>query len=279
MAPHAILVLLGDDPPAAARTHLAARLAVHLGAHVTGLAPTGRPHLDGSASAAHALETAEAARTGGWVRAQQLADRFRSAAGAEGVVSVDAVAAGGPTLPLLLHHAGCHGLVVVSAPPQGDTTRRGGVHFLEQVLAANPRPTLVVPGDGRFDHAGRRVVFAWDDSPAAVRAATDALTVLRRGSAVWLCAWRRAGDAAEDAVAARLHEVAAWLGRHGVVADCRVAQARGGVGDALLHDAAALGADLVVMGTYGHAKWIERVTGGATRTVLRHATLPLWMSH
>ena len=46
----------------------------------------------------------------------------------------------------------------------------------------------------------------------------------------------------------------------------------------MLSDAAKLGADLIVMGTYGHSRWIERVTGGVTRTALLHAPMPLWMS-
>lgn len=278
MTLHGILVLLGDDAPAAAREHLAARLAVAHGAHLTGLAPTGRPHIEDTASAAHAIDAADAARLGAWTHAEQLARRFRAAALAEGVTSVDGEAAEGGALPLLLHHAACHDLVVVSPPPPDSPGWRHGVHFVEQVLAHNARPTLVVPGAGRFDQVGRRVVVAWDDSPAAVRATTDALPVLRGAHEVWLCAWRRSGDTADGGISQRLHEVARWLARHGVNAQPRVARTHGPVGDSMLDDAAALGADLLVMGTYGHARWIERVTGGATRTALRHAALPLWMS-
>jgi nucleotide-binding universal stress UspA family protein len=40
-----------------------------------------------------------------------------------------------------------------------------------------------------------------------------------------------------------------------------------------------LGADLVVMGAYGHARWQELVLGGATRTMLESMTVPVLMSH
>ncbi|SAL86899.1 UspA domain-containing protein [Caballeronia terrestris] len=50
-------------------------------------------------------------------------------------------------------------------------------------------------------------------------------------------------------------------------------------GELLLSRAADLGADLIVMGGYGHARWQELVMGGATRTILGSMTLPVLMSH
>jgi len=43
--------------------------------------------------------------------------------------------------------------------------------------------------------------------------------------------------------------------------------------------AADLGADLIVMGAYGHARWRELVLGGVTRHMLNHMTVPVFMSH
>jgi nucleotide-binding universal stress UspA family protein len=51
------------------------------------------------------------------------------------------------------------------------------------------------------------------------------------------------------------------------------------VGDALLNRAAAVGADLIVMGGYGHSRLREFVLGGATRHVLQHLTVPVLRSH
>jgi nucleotide-binding universal stress UspA family protein len=45
----------------------------------------------------------------------------------------------------------------------------------------------------------------------------------------------------------------------------------------LLSRAASFGADLVVMGAYGHSRLRERVFGGVTRTALAEATLPVLM--
>jgi len=51
------------------------------------------------------------------------------------------------------------------------------------------------------------------------------------------------------------------------------------LGDVLLSRASDLGADLVVMGAYGHSRWQELVMGGATRSMLESMTVPVLMSH
>ena len=49
----------------------------------------------------------------------------------------------------------------------------------------------------------------------------------------------------------------------------------GDAGEVLFAQAAAQAADLLVMGAYGHTRLRELVFGGATRHVLREATLPV----
>ena len=72
----------------------------------------------------------------------------------------------------------------------------------------------------------------------------------------------------------------AAFARHGVtIALRRLAREAGGVGDTLLAAAADAGADMLVMGAYGHSRFREFVFGGATRHVLRHMTMPTLLSH
>jgi len=47
----------------------------------------------------------------------------------------------------------------------------------------------------------------------------------------------------------------------------------------LLSQAADFGADLIVMGAWGHARLQEFVLGGVTRTMLEAMTVPVLMSH
>jgi nucleotide-binding universal stress UspA family protein len=51
------------------------------------------------------------------------------------------------------------------------------------------------------------------------------------------------------------------------------------VGSTPLALAKDYGADLLVMGCYGHSRLRESVLGGASEHVLRHMTIPVMMSH
>jgi nucleotide-binding universal stress UspA family protein len=54
---------------------------------------------------------------------------------------------------------------------------------------------------------------------------------------------------------------------------------RVGVGETLLACAEDFGANLLVMGCYGHTRLREFVFGGASRHVLNHMSIPVLMSH
>jgi nucleotide-binding universal stress UspA family protein len=75
-------------------------------------------------------------------------------------------------------------------------------------------------------------------------------------------------------------DIALHLARHGVKAQIeRTVSAGIPVGEVLLSRVADLGADLIVMGAYGHSRAREVLLGGATRSVLRSMTVPILMSH
>jgi nucleotide-binding universal stress UspA family protein len=64
-----------------------------------------------------------------------------------------------------------------------------------------------------------------------------------------------------------------------VKTDFTFAASESDVGNQLLSRATDLDIDLIVMGCYGHSRLHERVLGGATRTLLEHMTIPVFMSH
>jgi nucleotide-binding universal stress UspA family protein len=69
------------------------------------------------------------------------------------------------------------------------------------------------------------------------------------------------------------------LAPHGAHVEVRRLSSDGkNVGRLLLSQAAAFGADLLVMGAYGHTQLREWMFGGVTRTVLYEAALPVLMS-
>jgi len=75
-------------------------------------------------------------------------------------------------------------------------------------------------------------------------------------------------------------DIALHLARHGVKAQIeRTVSAGVPIGELLLSRAADLGADLLVMGAYGHSRVRELLLGGATRSILASMTIPVLMSH
>jgi nucleotide-binding universal stress UspA family protein len=77
-------------------------------------------------------------------------------------------------------------------------------------------------------------------------------------------------------------QVARALLAHGIeakVEEARCVDSDVAIGEMLLSRAADFGADLIVMGAYGHGRLRELVLGGVTRTLLKTMTVPVLMSH
>jgi nucleotide-binding universal stress UspA family protein len=89
------------------------------------------------------------------------------------------------------------------------------------------------------------------------------LPLLVRAQRVELVLWSETGSDDNETLQARLDAVHRWLVRHGVASHGHIATLHAGIAEATRKRAAEMGADLIVMGAYGHARWAERVLGGA----------------
>jgi nucleotide-binding universal stress UspA family protein len=75
-------------------------------------------------------------------------------------------------------------------------------------------------------------------------------------------------------------ELARHLSRHGIDGVAETIDAAGrDVGSVLEAYVGSHGADLLVMGAFGHSRLREFVLGGATRSMLAHPPVPILMSH
>lgn len=138
-------------------------------------------------------------------------------------------------------------------------------------LFQTDRPVLLVP-PGAAGAFGQCIAVAWRDDGRAVKAVLPALRLLAAASAVHVLQGVR-GEAAAIPAPAVFQD-------HGVPAQMHVLAIGGGVfGQTLLEQAHALGADMLVMGAYGHNPLRELIFGGVTRFMLEHADLPVLMRH
>lgn len=280
MTYRSLLVQLGHDVRAAARTEAAIALARRLEAHLVGLAPTGRVEMPMVVEPAAAVgELTALAWAAMCSQAQAAADQFRAACSAAGLHSFEAVVDEADTATSLVRHSHCSDLCIVSQPDPRSPDRRAAQQIVEQVVLRSARPTLVLPYAGDFPTVGRDAMVAWDDSREAARAVADALPLLRQSTTVQVISWNETSDEPDPLLPARLDALQRWLMWQGVSAECRCETTEVPIADAILSRACDLSVDLIVMGAYGHARWTERVLGGATRGLLGAMTAPVLMSH
>jgi nucleotide-binding universal stress UspA family protein len=144
---------------------------------------------------------------------------------------------------------------------------------VEQTLLHSGRPIILAPAIAPPE-IGSSIVIGWNGSPEAVRAMTGALPFLATARDALVVT---IGDKHLESAAPALE----YLGWHGIVAKHRhVGSVPGlGPGEHLLSTAREAGADLLVMGAYGHTPWREYLFGGATHAITQVSLLPLLLSH
>ena len=146
----------------------------------------------------------------------------------------------------------------------------------ETAVFGSGRPTLLVPQDARpsqFQH----VMIAWDGSRVATRAVADAHDFLRLAKTVTIAVVTDEKTLPESNPALRLSE---YLDLHGISTTVALVQAnRRPIAGTLQDHALEIGADMMVMGAFGHSRMRDFVMGGATTGILRDLKLPVLLSY
>jgi nucleotide-binding universal stress UspA family protein len=169
-------------------------------------------------------------------------------------------------------------LCVIGGPVDDARGSRFPLQF-SALLMHSGRPVLLVPQRTCLLVPPRRVVLAWQPRREASRAIHDALALLPRDARVdVLCVDPQVGELQHGQQPGA--DIGRHLARHGLQVTVELEESRGrSVGAVIIDHAATKRADLVVMGGYGHARWREQLLGGATRSVLEQATMPVLFGH
>jgi nucleotide-binding universal stress UspA family protein len=276
-----LLVVLDAAPDTAARIELAAGLAERFGAHLVGLYPVPSPELPRAAGYADlaALEPIYRDwRARAMAQAEETRSAFEELARQRGIAVEWRAPGNGDEADPALHARYVDLAILGQRNPAGDDAALARPRP-EQVTLASGRPVLVVPYAGHFATVGRNVVVAWNAGREAARAVADAMPLLAAAEAVTVLAVDpQIGPTAQGELPGA--DIALHLARHGVAAQTeRTVSADVPIGEVLLSRLADLGADLLVMGAYGHSRTRELLLGGATRSILASMTVPVLMSH
>lgn len=154
-----------------------------------------------------------------------------------------------------------------------------GRHQLEEVVFTSGRPVIGLPAGWSVTKLGSRVLVAWDGGREATRAVFDALPMLVRAEAVRLVSVQGFLDEPVRQFTPG-DDIAATLSRHGVrVETSTFRSTRANMREELKAQALDFGADLVVMGCYGHSRFRERILGGVSRSMLKDIPFPLLLAN
>ena len=268
-----ILLHVDDDPRHGQRLDLAIRLALQHEAHLTGLLPIMPPQIPAFAEVPIGPEFFERELAALRERAAVLAAEFEKETDRQGVPAEWRCEEGDP-IRLMIRHGRYADLVML--PRESAGWKEAAAYLMGEMVMGMGRPVLIVPSAGRFTTIGGRVLVAWNGSREATRAVHDALPILRRADSVIVLSVNPP-DAASHMPGA---DISAHLAAHGVTVTAQRSIAPDiEVGDVLLNAVADEGADLLVMGAYGHTRLRELVLGGVSRHILMHMTVPVLMSH
>ncbi len=280
MAYKDLLVHLDDSKTCHYRTEAAIALAKRQEARVSGVALALESTISSYVGIDFPSSLTEAQQEIVKKSAESAVAKFEKAASEAGVkfVSeiVDCSATKAPAR--LSFHARHSDISFVGQPNPDEPGSNFQESLLEGVLFGSGRPVYIVPYIGRPKVKIRRAVIAWDGGKKAVRAVNDAIPLLQgRSEAIVLVInpEKRRGAHGDEPGA----DIAAHLERHGIKTRVdRQSFPDISADTVILNYLADSGADLLIMGAYGHSRLREKAFGGVTNTILHQMTSPVLMS-
>ena len=165
-----------------------------------------------------------------------------------------------------------HDFVLCAWEANNPTSRKTA----QAIIFGSGRPTILLP---EVEPARKldKVAIAWDGSRVAARAVADAHHVLRRASKITVLTVTGEKSLEETDAAALLVQ---GLNARGLSAEALTFGAEDRPIEVSLQERALeIGADLMVMGAFGHSKLRDFVLGGATKGILSDVRLPILLSH
>jgi nucleotide-binding universal stress UspA family protein len=273
-----IVVHVDDSRNHEERLKVAMELAGRFDAHLTGVYVKTPAYLPAYVAAQVGPDIIEMQAKAASEAAAKAAGHFDEATKKAGI-SAEIRIGEGPMDEVLAVHARYGDLCVVGqTDPDGDSPA-DDVDVPGHVVLFSGRPVLIVPYAGKFSGIGKRVLVAWNGSREAARAVNDALPFLEQATQVTVLAVnpKETRDPLGDLPGA---DISLHFARHGVkVEAAQIIADDIQVGDMLLSRISDGGYDLVVMGAYGRSRLRELVMGGASRHIMHHMTVPIFMAH
>ena len=261
-----ILIHIDQRPTCASRLEVALQLARQQQAQLTGIYVIPHPRLSVRLSEDRDL-------------AREAELNFRQQADIAKVpcdwICVDSHKSGLNVINAINLYAHYRDLLVISQTDEEQPDRAIPDNLPELAVLGSGRPVLIVPYAGNF----KNILLAWRGGPESSRSLHDAMPVLRKAEHVKVITVQ--GREGDEAYQSHEADICKHMARYRLPMSCekRVTGNDLSVGDLLLNRCAEYGADLLVMCATAQFRRGVQTLGETGRTLLRHMTVPVLMSH
>lgn len=182
----------------------------------------------------------------------------------------------GEAIEALCTESRCGDLFVVAQPYGGNAELS---ELTEALIFGSGRGVMIVPQKVSVAEKGiRTVLVAWRSTKESARAVSEAMPLLEHADKV-IVAMVDENGAPEQFGQEPGADIARHLSRHNCTVELKHLTGWDNVAEALLNEAEKSGANLIVMGSYGHSRIRQWVLGGVTRHILGKSTFPVLTAH
>jgi nucleotide-binding universal stress UspA family protein len=269
-----ILLHLNNDPQLESRIEIALNLAARHDAHIKALFTIAQVTVPTSFMGYVPPEFIEQSKIAEKKEAEDAKAKLEKLSAAAGR-QIEVIIEEGYAPDLISAYAVAVDLIIIGqGDPEADNKAQSQ-YIADELVVSSPRPVLVIPFVGNYENFGKHIIVAWNNSRESSRALHEALPFLTEAEKVTLLSVN-----ANDVDSFETEHVLAHLKRHGINANFKAGIWPDlKVGDALLDALVDHGADMLVMGAYGHSRIREMILGGATENILAHMTAPVLFAH
>lgn len=188
-----------------------------------------------------------------------------------GTPSIRMIEEFGKMADVIKHNGRLADLIVVAKP---DRDRNLGFNSLRSGLFRTGRPVLMCPPERDVpDGLGSKLAIGWNGSLEASRAVAMTLDLASAADSVVVLSGGKG-----EPHGATTEELVDYYALRGIKADVHSFEAKN-PGAELLQRTVDIGADLLIMGAYGHNHERETLFGGNTQAVVDKAEIPVVFVH
>lgn len=163
-------------------------------------------------------------------------------------------------------------LIVIGCATKQSSADRNAM--CEAALFESGRPVIVAPPKAP-EKFGENIVVAWNGSTETARTIALGMSFLSNAKRVVVLTVEGG-----TVPGPKGEQVVNHLVRNGVKAQAKIVSPNGRTtGEAILEEADAMGADLLLKGAYTHSRLRQLIFGGTTQHILSAAEIPVFMAH